>query len=109
MNDALFNIAIAVIFGISAIMMIIGFIFSPVHNKRTKKPLGNASACKPFIPKPAYPLNYKKYVIRVVIEGKKGTITRYGTDFISVNRELIKEYRDRGIKIETLTFKELDK
>jgi len=93
--------------GIKVVMLIIAFVFSSkeVRRKPVKKNLDKI----PKIPRVYYPANFKKYRIDVIIEGKKGKVIRYGPDFISTNRELVREFRLKGIQIETGCFKELDR
>jgi hypothetical protein len=88
-------------------MLIIAFVFSSKEVRR--KPIKENLEKIPKIPRVHYPANFKKYRIDVIIEGKKGKVIRYGPDYISTNRELVKEFRTKGIQIETGCFKELDR
>jgi flagellar basal body-associated protein FliL len=107
MSDTLFMILVSLIIGTTGVMLIIAFVFSSKEVRR--KPLKENLEKIPKISRVYYPANFKKYRIDVIIEGKKGKVIRYGPDYISINRELIKEFRTKGIQIETGCFKELDR
>jgi hypothetical protein len=107
MNDTLFMILLSLIIGTNGVMLIIAFVFSSKEVRR--KPVKENLEKIPKIPRVYYPANFKKYRIDVIIEGKKGKVIRYGPDYISTNRELVNEFRVKGIQIETGCFKELDR
>lgn len=109
MNDLLFYFLFYSIMGSTGIMLIIAFVFSS-KKIRVKKSTGVENLEDIEQPKlVAIPSEYRKYKINIIIAGKKGKVIRYGPDYISTNRALIQEYKDKGIPVETLTFKEIER